>query len=89
VQVHVKRMYDFFTREKGYGTPHVTRILLFFDDTFLVFWSRNFCVVKKLIIEHYRGRTKQVRVCLAFGFNFCPLKAKRKNKGMNLESSFF
>jgi len=29
--------------KKGYDTPHVSRTLLFSDDTFLVFWSRNFC----------------------------------------------
>jgi hypothetical protein len=26
---------------------------------------------------------------LAFGFGFCPLKAKSQTKGLNLESSFF
>jgi hypothetical protein len=26
---------------------------------------------------------------LAFGFDFCPLKAKSQTKGLNLESSFF
>jgi hypothetical protein len=53
---------------------------------------------KNILCRVSRDNTRQSRLCrvptmgvfgLAFGFDFCPLKAKSQTKGLDPESSFF